>query len=137
MRLWHGTHRSCEIGANGNTTLCHHSSCGICNILRNSFDVAKAKQTNMFGKGIYFSQASHKASQYSNKVKGRKAMLLCYVTAGNPLYLDSEARYLGPPGPPGHDSVYATPGPNLKYHEIVSYRNASMRPGYLVTHVSH
>lgn len=38
-RRWHGTRRVCNLGDKGHTQFCSQSSCSLCSIIRNSFDI--------------------------------------------------------------------------------------------------
>lgn len=43
-RRWHGTRRECHLGDKGNTQLCASSTCSLCSIVKNSYDLS------LFGK---------------------------------------------------------------------------------------
>jgi len=62
-RRWHGTRRVCNLGDKGCTQFCSSSSCSLCSIIRNSFDITlwgKKTGWGRFGKGIYTSSTSSK-----------------------------------------------------------------------------
>jgi len=62
-RRWHGTTRKCNIGDKGVTELCSDTSCSLCRIIENSFDIsffAGKTGWGRFGAGIYTSSTSSK-----------------------------------------------------------------------------
>ncbi|KAF6744420.1 hypothetical protein DFP72DRAFT_83291 [Ephemerocybe angulata] len=57
--LFHGTPRTCLIGTTASpahTRLCERLDCSLCLILRESYDIEKAKSARMFGTGILLNQ---------------------------------------------------------------------------------
>ena len=59
-RRWHGTTRNCNIGDTGVTRFCTDTSCALCCIMKNSFDISFSATTGMFGVGIYTTSTSSK-----------------------------------------------------------------------------
>ena len=69
QRRFHGTSRqACDLGLNGNETLCSSSGCGCCGIIRTGLMLSKA-QTNIsfgrFGRGLYLTSTSSKSHGYN------------------------------------------------------------------------
>ncbi|RXW20692.1 hypothetical protein EST38_g5156 [Candolleomyces aberdarensis] len=135
-RRWHGTRRVCNLGDKGHTQFCSQSSCSLCSIIRNSFDITlwgKKTGWGRFGKGIYTSSTSSKSNDYShNDCKSNlKAILLNKVVVGKGCKMLQDNTSLTA-APAGYDSVLAEKGGSLNYDELVVYNNDSIRPSFLV-----
>ncbi|EKM78961.1 hypothetical protein AGABI1DRAFT_41363 [Agaricus bisporus var. burnettii JB137-S8] len=135
-RRWHGTRRECHLGDKGNTQLCASSTCSLCSIVKNSYDLSlfgKKTGWGRFGRGIYTSSTSSKSNDYSqNDCKSNlKAILLNKVVVGKGHKLTHDLTSLTAP-PHGFDSVLAERGGSLNYDELVVYTNDAIRPSFLV-----
>ena len=127
VRRWHGTNRNCNIGDNGQTSLCSSLECALCGIIKTSFDIGRSKKKTgwgRFGNGIYTSSTSSKFVGYSltitivlisiicrsndystNLVSSPwKAVLLSYVVVGKCKKFTADQPTLTQP-PAGFDSV--------------------------------
>lgn len=137
QRRWHGTVRACQLGNDeSSTSFCDMERCLLCNILKSSFEKAKAgARTNFgrFGSGIYTSATSSKANDYVKEggETSYKTMLLNQVILGKPVTLTQNNDKLVK-APLGYDSVFGQPGDDLNYDEYVVYKNEAIRPAYLV-----
>ncbi|GBE87737.1 hypothetical protein SCP_1104140 [Sparassis crispa] len=136
-RRWHGTIRACTLGDNDNLRdLCTSQSCSLCQIIRSSFQLARAGQRTNFGRfgaGIYTSATSSKANDYAVNSGGSpyKAMFLNEVVMGKGIKLTRDNVSLTEP-PVGYDSVIGEPGGSLNYDESIVYTNDAIRPMFLV-----
>ncbi|KAH6913474.1 hypothetical protein BKA70DRAFT_1262986 [Coprinopsis sp. MPI-PUGE-AT-0042] len=135
-RRWHGTRRVCNLGDKGHTTFCSSTTCSLCSIIRNSYDISlwgKKTGWGRFGKGIYTSSTSSKSNDYShNDCKSHlKAILLNKVVVGKGCKMMQDNTTLVTP-PNGFDSVLAEKGGSLNYDELVVYTNDAIRPSFLV-----
>ncbi|KAG1759309.1 ADP-ribosylation [Suillus occidentalis] len=137
-RRWHGTTRECNLGDNGNCTLCSSQTCSLCCILRTSYNLnlfGKKTGWGRFGHGIYTSSTSSKSNDYStNVIPSRlKAILLNKVVVGKGYKMTQDNTSLTAP-PTGYDSVLAevVNGGSLNYDELVCYTNDAIRPSYMV-----
>ncbi|CAG7851177.1 SubName: Full=Uncharacterized protein {ECO:0000313/EMBL:CCA71846.1} [Serendipita indica DSM 11827] len=137
---FHGTTRACLLGDPGNTQLCSDSTCGLCGIIRTSFDLKLYKGKTgwgQFGCGFYTSATSSKSDSYTSNKKASqyKAMLISKVIVGNGYKLTNNATQLtGPPA--GYHSVLGEPDTAgaLNYDKLVVYDNDAIRPAYLVVY---
>ena len=91
-----------------------------------------------FGQGLYFSSRSSKSHGYngkSEKVAGRRLMLLCHVAAGCTIKYTQDQTHLTEP-PAGYDSVVGEPtaGGALNYDELIVYNEDACCPTYLVVY---
>ncbi|KAG8834895.1 hypothetical protein FRC17_006442 [Serendipita sp. 399] len=139
---WHGTSRACQIGELGITKPCINSECGVCGIIKTSFDLkcyGKATKWGRFGKGIYTTDISSKSDDYVlNQHKSfTKALVLASVVLGHPKKLRFNSDHLVEP-PGGYDSVIGEPSEegDLRYSESVVYDEDAIRPVYLVMYSS-
>ncbi|KAG2036256.1 ADP-ribosylation [Suillus americanus] len=137
-RRWHGTTRECNLGDNGNCTLCSSQTCSLCCILRTSYNLnlfGKKTGWGRFGHGIYTSSTSSKSNDYSTNVNSSrlKAILLNKVVVGKGYKMTQDNTSLTAP-PTGYDSVLAevVNGGSLNYDELVCYTNDAIRPSYIV-----
>jgi len=137
-RRWHGTTRECNLGENGNSTLCSSQTCSLCCILRTSYNLnlfGKKTGWGRFGHGIYTSSTSSKSNDYSTNVNPSKlkAILLNKVVVGKGYKMTQDNTSLTAP-PAGYDSVLAevVNGGSLNYDELVCYTNDAIRPSYIV-----
>ncbi|KAG5720522.1 hypothetical protein E4T56_gene2591 [Termitomyces sp. T112] len=138
-RRWHGSQRDCHIGDQGKTDLCNSSKCGICGIIRTSYQVSKAQRNISFGRfgaGVYTTSTSSKADSYAKNFSSAlttKAMFLNYVVVGRgSKYMMDRVTLTGPPA--GYDSVLGEVGLALNHDECIVYRDDAIRPAYLVTY---
>ncbi|XP_059470412.1 poly [ADP-ribose] polymerase tankyrase-1-like [Neocloeon triangulifer] len=116
-------------------------------IIEDGFNVAHSSEENMFGKGVYFTDKSSKANQYSwgaNQGCPRhndiacdvcvRRMLICKCSMGRKF----KPSYPKEPVPPGHHSVEADPHSNgdiarfLVHPEFVFFSKHQVLPLYLV-----
>ncbi|CAG7848332.1 SubName: Full=Uncharacterized protein {ECO:0000313/EMBL:CCA74101.1} [Serendipita indica DSM 11827] len=139
-RRFHGTTRACLLGDPGNTQLCSITTCGLCGIIRTSFDLKFYKGKTgwgRFGCGLYTSATSSKSDSYTtNKVPSQyKAMLLNKVVVGNGYKLKTDDTTRTAP-PSGYHSVLGEPDAagSLNYDELVVYDNDAIRPAYLIVY---
>lgn len=137
-RRWHGTTRECNLGDNGNCTLCSSQTCSLCCILRTSYNLnlfGKKTGWGRFGHGIYTSSTSSKSNDYStnNNPSSLKAILLNKVVVGKGYKMTQDNSSLTAP-PTGYDSVLAevANGGSLNHDELVCYTNDAIRPSYMV-----
>ncbi|KIK36271.1 hypothetical protein CY34DRAFT_811413 [Suillus luteus UH-Slu-Lm8-n1] len=137
-RRWHGTTRECNLGDNGNCTLCSSQTCSLCCILRTSYNLnlfGKKTGWGRFGHGIYTSSTSSKSNDYSTNMNPSrlKAILLNKVVVGKGYKMTQDNTSLTAP-PSGYDSVLAevVNGGSLNYDELVCYTNDAIRPSYMV-----
>lgn len=137
-RRWHGTTRECNLGDNGNCTLCPSQTCSLCCILKTSYNLnlfGKKTGWGRFGHGIYTSSTSSKSNDYSTNVNPSmlKAILLNKVVVGKGHKMTQDNTSLTAP-PTGYDSVLAevVSGGSLNYDELVCYTNDAIRPSYMV-----
>ncbi|KAG2053355.1 ADP-ribosylation [Suillus hirtellus] len=137
-RRWHGTTRECNLGDNGNCTLCPSQTCSLCCILKTSYNLnlfGKKTGWGRFGHGIYTSSTSSKSNDYSTNVNPSmlKAILLNKVVVGKGHKMTQDNTSLTAP-PAGYDSVLAevVSGGSLNYDELVCYTNDAIRPSYMV-----
>lgn len=121
---YHGTHRGCQLGDDGHTTLCTSSSCAVCSIIKTSFQVRFAK-SGAFGSGVYTSSASNKSASYTNS----GIMFLNKVVLGN-VYPVSQFAAVSS-CPPGYQSVVFD-RTNGSLNETVVYTNDAIRPVFLI-----
>ncbi|KAG9052985.1 hypothetical protein FS842_008925 [Serendipita sp. 407] len=145
---WHGTTCACTLtaenpGANGGGRLCSIRGCSLCNIVRVSYDLSySGVKWGRYGKGIYTTCTSSKASDYSKNTLDSplKALLLNDVVIGKGIIMSTDSPKLTGP-PVGYDSVLGVPGKRLRrggaprglnYDETVVYRNDAIKPVYLV-----
>ncbi|GBE87736.1 hypothetical protein SCP_1104130 [Sparassis crispa] len=137
QRRWHGTIRACTLGDSELLReLCTSETCSLCNIIRSSFQLARAgERTNFgrFGAGIYTSGTSSKANNYVAETGGSsyKSVLLNEVIMGEGIKLHTGDETLTEP-PPGYDSVIGEPGGDLNYDESIVYTNDAIRPIFLI-----
>lgn len=125
-RRWHGTTRECNLGDNGNCTLCSSHTCSLCCIIKTSYNLNLfGKKTGWgryvafidvifcyldthvrFGHGIYTSSTSSKSNDYASNVNpsGLKAILLNKVIVGKGYKMTQDNTSLTAP-PSGYDSV--------------------------------
>ncbi|KAG1821990.1 uncharacterized protein BJ212DRAFT_1445366 [Suillus subaureus] len=125
-RRWHGTTRECNLGDNGNSTLCSSQTCSLCCILRTSYNLnlfGKKTGWGRFGHGIYTSSTSSKSNDYSTNVNPSKlkAILLNKVVVGKGYKMTQD-----------NTSLTAPPAGSLNYDELVCYANDAIRPSYIV-----
>ncbi|KAM0418653.1 hypothetical protein ACHAPT_012456 [Fusarium lateritium] len=131
-KRFRGAERACNIGEDGNVTMCYSSECKLCETLREGFrpylDLKRRP-------GLYSTHDTSKAAKYAiNKVPSNvNALMLCRVVLGDAYVTEEEMPYLQKP-PHGYDSVYAKPGPYSRFNtdERVVYTSRAMRPAYLI-----
>lgn len=140
VNTYHGTTLSCNLGVKGNTNVCNRHDCNLCNIIKSGFKTKKAKVNDFmgFGKGVYSTPISSKAHGYNSGSelglgKGRRAVLACKVLLGRPFFTETYIPNLGQP-PEGFDSVWAKPGKDLKFEEIVVYNPKAMMLNYIIVY---
>ncbi|KIM79934.1 hypothetical protein PILCRDRAFT_73657 [Piloderma croceum F 1598] len=124
---YHGTTRSCQVGDNGHTMLCHSSLCSVCSIIKTSFKVSLANPVGGFGKGIYTSSASNKyvSANYCDSSKG--AMFVTKVVLGKVRNVSSFGEVNSCPR--GSQLVFYN---GRNGDEAVVYTNNAIRPVFLI-----
>jgi hypothetical protein len=161
---WHGTSRAtvkfgCGSGPLGNA--CGRvDSCAQCAILNLGFDVKRASDNGLFGKGIYTALSSSKADGYnagSELSNGVRSVLLCKMEMGHVFTSDRYLReqhvrscpfffvvsifrcgfFLGAQlkkAPEGFDSVQGVSGPKCSVQdtEFIAYHNDQVVPEYVI-----
>ncbi|KAG8791390.1 hypothetical protein FRC16_000430, partial [Serendipita sp. 398] len=139
-RRFHGTTRQCTLGDPGNTQLCSNQTCGLCGIIRTSFDLKFYKGKTgwgRFGCGLYTSATSSKSESYTtNKTPSPyKAMLMAKVVVGRG-YKMTQDDTTRTAAPAGYHSVLGEPDTagSLNYDELVVYDNDAIRPAYLIVY---
>ncbi|KAF8874517.1 hypothetical protein CPB84DRAFT_1797406 [Gymnopilus junonius] len=122
--LFHGTRRACRIAESPhNVTACSRSDCNLCNILRGSYNMERAKGARMFGPGIYSTLVSSKADDYST-----------IWTISKTMY---EASHDMQHAPHLYNSVTAATYPEggkVNYHEAVVYREDAICANAIVVY---
>ncbi|KAI5057693.1 hypothetical protein GOP47_0027708 [Adiantum capillus-veneris] len=172
LRRYHGTTVKCRLALparpprnahhDRECSVCTHIDCGLCRILQKGFKLSKCKvkKFQRFGRAIYCSSVSSKASAYvqcsasparsrpsllsyfcsfgnmmgtKNRVKGKldKVMMACRVLAGRPYHSTHNMQHLEKP-PPGYDSVQGDPGVHLNYDELVLYDDRAILPDFII-----
>ncbi|KAH7279650.1 hypothetical protein KP509_37G028200 [Ceratopteris richardii] len=155
LRRYHGTTTKCQLGrpALGNNaeatptrSLCKEDECSLCRIIQNGFMTKKCRteRYQRYGKGIYTSQCSSKASGYvrcsapsfsSDGNNNLKVMMICKVLAGRPFATPGKYKDLQKP-PPGFHSVQGIRGLDLNYDELVVYTDDAILPNYIIFYTS-
>ncbi|KAJ3007249.1 hypothetical protein HKX48_009233 [Thoreauomyces humboldtii] len=134
---FHGTRLNCNLGLpGGGTDFCDDPKCSTCGILKSSFGVRYAntyRTWGRYGKGIYFSQTSSKAHDYTaTDTPPYHTVLLNRVVVGRAKILNRNSSDLVAP-PVGHDSIVGQAGGgNLNYDELCLYADEAMIPAYLI-----
>ncbi|KAF9474500.1 ADP-ribosylation [Pholiota conissans] len=138
--LFHGTQRVCSIGeTTDSVTVCTSQECNLCNIVRGSYDMEKAKGKRMFGSGIYSTQVSSKADEYSGNADPyvhTRVMILNQVALGRSKIM-YEASHEMQHAPPMYNSVTGATYPEggkLNYHEAVVYREDAICANAIVVY---
>ncbi|KIO25036.1 hypothetical protein M407DRAFT_76192, partial [Tulasnella calospora MUT 4182] len=152
--VFHGTPRHCSLGERDSCTdLCSKSLCSLCGVLRESFSVARAgtapdRNFLRFGHGIYTTNVSSKADDYTNDLphSSNRVLVVAKVLLGRASVLHRNAKTLLVP-PAGFDSVRGVVlsphnaqhaqvlgevGVDLNYDEQVLYRDDAIRPAYVI-----
>ncbi|KAF5338809.1 hypothetical protein D9758_012063 [Tetrapyrgos nigripes] len=127
QKLWHGTARLCNLGNDGleNAEPCSNYKCSLCQIIKDGYSTRRAQPTAMYGRGIYTSKTSTKASGYCSG-SGLKAVLLNNVALGNIFGTDEACKSITPPI--GYDSVQSV----KKYDITCVYDDDAIQPVYLI-----
>ncbi|KAF9463920.1 hypothetical protein BDZ94DRAFT_1257762 [Collybia nuda] len=138
--LFHGTARCCLLAEDSSRVrLCNLPECYLCCVIRSSFEVQRCGTRNKFrrfGTGIYTSECSSKADDYScNKSDDAnfRVMLANRVVVGKARKQQENAEHLTEP-PKGYHSVIGKPGLELNYPETVVYDNDAIRPAFLIVY---
>jgi len=138
--LFHGTSRACALGeTEDDVRLCRLSRCGLCSIIRSSFDVnlcGTKHNFSRFGQGIYTTICSSKADDYCSSERSDlklRFLLVNTVVVGWQNRRMRNKRSLVNAGP-GYHSVLGIPGQDLNYEETVVYNNDAIRPGFLIVY---
>ncbi|KIO15639.1 hypothetical protein M407DRAFT_86911, partial [Tulasnella calospora MUT 4182] len=137
--VFHGTPRHCSLGERDSCTdLCSKSLCSVCGVLRESFSVARAgtapdRNFLRFGHGIYTTNVSSKADDYTNDLphSSNRVLVVAKVLLGRASVLHRNAKTLLDP-PAGFDSVLGEVGVDLNYDEQVLYRDDAIQPAYVI-----
>ncbi|KAF4432135.1 hypothetical protein F53441_13854 [Fusarium austroafricanum] len=129
--LWHGTRRCCYAGEPGglrgqgqdeHVRWCNQPTCGLCGILKKSFQVSKSEADNFANNALTNSKV--------------KVILICSVVTGRVQYLrNSCSNRLAPD--PGFDSVEGVliaDGGLVNYPEMVVYRDDAIVPMGLIVY---
>ncbi|KAH8823072.1 hypothetical protein DL96DRAFT_1469450, partial [Flagelloscypha sp. PMI_526] len=131
-RRFHGTKRECRLGDPGCTQFCSSTTCSLCSILQDSFEINQfGSKTGWgrFGWGIYSSSTASKANDYSSNgtYSPLRALILANVVVGRGCKMTQGNSLLNAP-PAGYDSVRCS----LNWDETVMYKNDAILPSYLV-----
>lgn len=128
-------------GSNNIRNLFHGTKFGnLRHIMRTGLIIPSyAAHGSMFGRGIYFADASTKAGQYSsNRRAGYNILLVAQVKLGNQYIAKGTGDWTRPPD--GYDSVWGKRGGvrgawsgSLAYNEFVVYYTSQQTIRYLVT----
>ncbi|MCO5577828.1 hypothetical protein L7F22_031662 [Adiantum nelumboides] len=168
---YHGTTVGCKLGRPAakvdgaeqeSLSLCSDTECSLCRILESGFmkDKCRVNRFQRYGKGIYCSGSSSKASAYvkcndwvekwqnlggfskwfgnnisSSNKKNYKVMMVCRVLAGRPYHTTGNLQHLKGP-PDGFHSVQGDPGEKLNYDELVLYKDCAILPAYIILYTS-
>lgn len=164
---YHGTTIKCRLGQrppnpkdNAVLSLCMDNACNFCQIVKTGFKKSKCRvhKFQRFGKGIYCSGTSSKASAYvkhgktvkkasssfkwfcsclrSDVEEGNfKVMMVCKVIAGRPYHSTQNLQDLKSP-PYGFHSVQGDPGQQLNYDELVVYEDRAILLTYIILYSS-
>ncbi|KJA16899.1 hypothetical protein HYPSUDRAFT_219214 [Hypholoma sublateritium FD-334 SS-4] len=135
--LFHGTRCECRIGR-GSLKACDSETCNLCEIIKGSYSMEKAKGQQMFGRGIYTTEVSSKADVYVDNVDDSQdsIMILNQVALGRSKIM-YEACHNMQAAPPTYDSVTAATyahGGEVRYHEAVVYREDAICPHAIVVY---
>ncbi|KAF8193784.1 hypothetical protein BJ912DRAFT_231340 [Pholiota molesta] len=137
--LFHGTQRACRIGETSTSvTACTSQECNLCNILRGSYNMERAKG-RMFGPGIYSTRVSSKADDYSNTSDPSvytRVMIVNHVALGRSKTM-YEASHDMQHAPHLYNSVTAATYPEggkVNYHEAVVYREDAICANAIVVY---
>ncbi|CAB3380280.1 Hypothetical predicted protein [Cloeon dipterum] len=116
-------------------------------IARVGFDRGFAKDTCMFGSGVYFAEHSSKSNNYAfgnhkpcptHKNKNCsicvRSMLLCKVALGR-IYETTQSTVTSLPA--DFDSVKANAGPLLLYPEYIIYKDDQVYPRFLIEYTTN
>ncbi|KAH7279656.1 hypothetical protein KP509_37G028500 [Ceratopteris richardii] len=176
LRRYHGTTVKCRLGrtvqrgkaqdTDDTCRLCTESTCSLCRIIETGFMTNKCRleRYQRYGKGIYTSQCSSKASEYvrynasvretggflaclsavclsdeisfsSSGKNTYKVMLICKVLAGRPYKTTGKDKHRRQ-APKGYHSVQGIPGEDLNYDELVVYDDDAIIPDYIILYTS-
>jgi len=138
--LFHGTSRACALGEAGdNVRLCRLARCGLCSIIRSSYDLdlcGSNHKFSRFGQGIYTTKCSSKADDYCSSERPDlklRFLLVNTVVVGWQKKRTRNKRSIVNAGP-GYHSVLGVPGEDLNYEETVVYNNDAIRPAFLIVY---
>ncbi|KAG8822409.1 hypothetical protein FRC19_006043 [Serendipita sp. 401] len=133
-RRFQSTTRQCTLGDAGNTQLCSHQTCELCEMIRTSG--SKMRQ-GRFGYGIYASSISSKSESYNTNLipSPYKVIILSRITVGRG-YKTTEYTKPLTNTPPGYHSILGEsdiPG-SVGFDEMVVYNNNAVRLAYLIAY---
>ncbi|KAG8791803.1 hypothetical protein FRB91_003620 [Serendipita sp. 411] len=139
-RRFYGTNRQCTLGDPRETQLCSNYACGLCGIIRTSFDFKHYKgkfRWGRFGRGLHTSTTSSSSEPYTinRTLSPYKAMLMTKVVAGRGYKMtQDDTTRIAPPV--GYHSVLGGPyiGGLHGYDELVVYDSDAIRPAYLIVY---
>ncbi|KAK3328770.1 hypothetical protein B0H66DRAFT_539320 [Apodospora peruviana] len=138
---FHGSQRACYLGEGGGGDIdpCGKSKCHICGILKNGFDRRLAKNTGMFGPGIYSTECSSKADIYAKNSHirtTRHVILICRVVGDRPQMLVSAETNRQSPDARYNcvEAVLNVAGGRVVYPETVVYDEDQILPVGLVVY---
>ncbi|KAK0753752.1 hypothetical protein B0T18DRAFT_424249 [Schizothecium vesticola] len=140
LTRFHGTQRSCQIGDGPNSDIepCGKADCHLCSILKEGFDLKRAKTTGMFGPGIYSTTCSSKADIYAknNHIRSnRRIILICRLVGDKPQMLSVAEQNRRAPDPNFNcvEAVVNVNGGRVQYPETVVYDADMIIPvGFIV-----
>ncbi|CAM6084076.1 unnamed protein product [Calypogeia fissa] len=129
---FYGTVLMCHLGHNGSTNLCMLHNCHCCQLIRSGFNV---KKENGKGGGIYTTATSGKAHDSvvlseDERLKGKRAMLVCRVIAGRTHKASDSDDLLNPPS--GFDSLVGDSGPYTNIDELLVFSSRGVLPCFVV-----
>jgi len=133
---WHGVTRECTVGDTSNdSSPCASNSCNLCNILKFSYDVARAG-VGPFGKAIYANTLTSSANAYNdvpaNATTPYRAVILSRVVAGEINLLSQGNTALTGPGAGNHSVSFSATAVGVDSDQLAVYDNHAIRAGWLV-----
>jgi len=140
--LFHGTKRMCMVGeTDQRVNCCTRADCNVCCILQGSYNMERAKGKRMFGPGIYSTNVSSKADDYSvgyntNTSVRTRVMIVNHVALGRTKMM-YEASHDMQHAPLLFNSVTAATYPEggkVNYHEAVVYREDAICANALIVY---
>lgn len=130
-QCYYGNTLQCDLAST--MCLCNNEGCYICRISQGGFG---ATTTSRSGCRYFLAPNSSKSNEYTQKsyaLHRYRTILLCDVLPGKKYTVCASPTRVPAP-PPGYDSVYLTPGSNLKDPLIGLCAEASIFPHYIIVY---